>query len=1184
MSNYTPPAGDIIALEFNGIEYAPPAGGVVALEFSTESSEPVVTQYLFPNTIAPPVVPTQSIRLQYTYLYPTGFNQSVVTTPYLYNLTQTVKPSGWQSSNVGRPSQVVSYFKDVYPRSIDSAGYGRPLIFNLKQYKAISGFDAARYGTAYLQGGVKYLTGRGYDASAFGSVVVTNTTANQTVNPTGIKPLDIPLPDVSPRMLYPNGIASQVFGTPDVRSPVLMPKGADHSLYGNTTVWFHTRYLSPAGILSFETGYPKVFDPTQFVTQQPWTETTIFGDVQIKNKSVFIRPIGIFEETVTPWAVIENNRRYYKPNGIDSLIFGDTNVRNKTPSIFPEAIAPPLVSTPAIGYRIRSVSPAGFDHLSFGRPVLTKTPELLPKPFDALEVGKPTVWFKNRVVSVQNNGINSFKAGDATAWFRYRYVSPNSWQSSKFANPVLTHGLREVISQGFLRDAYGKPWISFGTRTIEPIGIETKTNSNHMVGGTRYIEPVGFIATLFGERVIPEIQQVSPIGFAGAFGLANIYLHTQYLLPYGFISVGLQPADRWGNAFLINKTQYVHVDYDSESGLNPPAWPSWTLIENRNKQLNITGFFSQRFGYAQIDNAAAPLLVTGIAPPVAGRTDVSMISHANRAIKPDGIEPQPMTDWIVVVNAAKVLQPSGSAHTLFGLPAVQNTRRSYSNIGQIDSQAFGLPMIAYRIRTIDIESRYGIAPPYINLPTVELSTRYIEPRGFDTSNVPLPALSVRFNIIAPSWLHRDYAGYPTVRNVTPEVGAYGHNSESCGQPSIRTQWRNVYAQGDRSELFGVPIIADTRRVITVKGWIDSAVSQKPAVTKTGTNPYVTQTIWLDETGGGGSQGIEPPKMPSPGVNQNVLYPTGFIATRYGTPKVHSNNIHVSVGIAIENIPVGPVVYNKKTYVEVEGIDATIKVSEEIRVSPNYILPKSFNHPGEYGDYKFGKAVLTLRDRTLTQRGSNSLDMGYPTVSLKTRYIKPPSMVIYGMGVPSIPFTPKTIVVFGFDSTAIGKPTIAPPPYTGPQTVSAKGFNTLTMDRPVIDLLHRTLTASGHDSLRMGASKGGDTPFMWQGLRIGERVPLIVGGDDMSAFGETRIGLRVRNIELTGFDTFECNYTLTEFRKRMKVIGSITDYTEQLDPITINGFDSMSMGNASITWGQQFIRPDGNSDQFRKGAF
>lgn len=1129
----------------------------------------------------------------YKNIYPQSFTSSSFGSAIAHNKTSVIGAKGWQVSAVGTPEQVVNYNKTLLPSSFRSSQAGTPLVYNLTQYRYLNGFDASSYGVAYLMGGVKYLTPQGYDASGFGKAGLINTTADQTAKPTGINSLVMPAPSVSPRMLYPTGIASPVLGRPDVRDPAIKPMGELHTSYGTPTVWFHTRPLSPNGILSYQSGYPRVADPTQFAYPPSLLTSAIFGDTAIRNLSFKVSVPAIFDGGFSDYTTLTNSNRYYKPSGINSLVIGAASITNKTPSIFVDGINPYDVGTPAIGHAIRTVVPTGFDHLLFGRAVLTKTPELKTIGHQSSVVGQAWISHKNRTIDLIQKGISSFKAGEPTVWYGQRPVKTLGWQTASYGNPTLTHEVRQVLGQGFKRDAYGMPWVSFGTRRLEPVGIYKDFPSNHMVGGTQTIKPAGYEATLWGERIIPESQSIQPLGFSGLWGTATVDLHTKYIAPVGYISVGHQPADRWGDITVYNKLQYIVQEFDVNSGLVPPKWSDWTAIANRNIQMNVTGFANQRFGYSQIDNNATPLLPNGIEPPA---ITIGMISHGVRAVTPEAIEAPPISTWGVVHNGARVIAPLGHTHTQWGNDGtVVNTRREYRNVGRIDSLETGTPMIAYRIRTIDIEPRYSIAPPQINLPTIDLYTRYVGFNGYETVKYGLPSLSIHFNIIGPSWRYRDDFGESVVRNVTPELQAGAFDSQEFGRASIRTQWRHVQAQGDTATLFGSAMIADTKQQIGLRGWQDSIISQLHTVTKTGTPPYTTQNIWLQNESNPSADGfgIEPTSKPSePGLNQNVLYARGFIATKFGEAVVSSNNLYIEIGISTVNIPVNSatIVENRVRAISPEGIDNTIRITDEHMVTPFYIKPSSFNHPGDYSSFsqgdKFGHPRVDNRHRQIYPRGHQSSNVGYNArVELHTRYIIPPTIRGFAMGFPEIPFTPKTIDIkdYGFNSEQHGRASIDYPPYIGPQTIGAKGLNSFNTGTSRVELLHRNITASGRDSLAMGRSISNDTPYMWQGLRVGEFVPMSIGAGDTSLFGDTAIGLRVREIPVEGFVAFRSEYEPARFKDRMKVIGSLTN-NPLTQGVTAVGIGSEAMGNPSIKPAQHFIRPDGNSDQFRKGAF
>lgn len=1126
---------------------------------------------------------------KWSFVSASGADSLGFCTPAIRNSFSEIRPVGIASRLYVLQPTIFNWNKSIANSGFNASSYGRPLVYNLTQYHYLSGFDASRYGIAYLQGGVKYLSPRGCDASSFGKIDLVNTTANQEAKPKGIDSLSVPAPSVSPRTLYSTGIASPVLGRPDVRDPSVKPMGELHASYGTPTVWFHTRPLSSNGMLSYQSGYPRVADPTQSAYPPSLIESAIFGDTAIKNTSTVIKLAGINDGSFSDYATLTNSNRKYDPKGIDLLRMGAASIINKTPSIFVESIKPFDTGRPAIGHAIRFVAPTGFDHLLFGRAVLTKTPELKTISHQSSVISQAWISYKNRKLDLIQKGIDSLKAGELTVWYGQRPVKTLGWQTASYGSPTLTHEVREVLGQGFKRDAYGQVWVSFGTRGIEPQGIYKDFPSNHMIGGAQAVKPAGYEATLWGERIIPISQSIQPLGFSDLWGNAVVNLQTKYVAPAGFISVGQQPADRWGDVAVYNKLQYITQAFDINSGLIPPKWSGWTAIANRNIQMNVTGFVSQKFGYSQVDNNAAPLLPEAIKPPP---IITGMISHGIRAVAPEAIEAPPMSTWGVVHNGARVIASLGHDHTQWGSDGtVVNTRREYRNVGRIDSLETSTPMIAYRIRTIDIEPRYSIAPPQINLPTIDLHTRYVSFRGYETTKYGLPSLSIHFNIIGPSWRHRDDFGYSVVRNVTPELQVGAFDSQEFGRGSVRTQWRHVQAQGDTATLFGPVHISDTRQDVVLRGWQDSGSSQKHAVIKMGAPPYTPQNIWLQNERDPKSDGfgIKPNSEPSkPGLNQNVIYHHGYKSQRFGEVFVWSNNLYIEIGISTKNIEHGPTITNRRRLIDMNGINNSIAVSEDLVVTPFYVKPKSFNIPFTNDD-KFGKTKVANQHRSVYPRSYRSSNVSYgSSLVLQTRYIEPTTIRGFAMGFPEIPFTPKTINLsdYGFTSARFGDAAIDRPLYTGPRSITTRGLRSLSVGSGCrVELLNRDLLAIGHNSLRMGRSISNDSPYMWQGLRVGEFISMSIGAGDTLVFGETRIGLRVREIQLEGFDAFRSEYELSRFNQRIRVTRLEKQGKDLLSQgIDVVGINSEYMGLANTKWGQQFIRPDGNSEQFRKGAW
>lgn len=1156
-----------------------------------------------------------------TLAYPLGFFNPKVGQPYTWNYNTPVYPTSSHQTAYGNNHYIINSSRELYPRGMFSSRFGLSTAYNSRQYVRAFGIDSASYGIAYMIGGVRWLTPSGYTALAAGKALVVNTTANQGIKlVAGIAPPYTPAPLVQPYTTFASGWLSGRVGAPVlIPTPVIRFKGFASSSFSEPTIWFRVRKLSPIVIARGEFGYADIRDPTRFIQPSALVTSALFGDVYTKNKKHFIRQIGINELVVSDWSIFSNRNRHLYPKAWLSQAFGVTEPFNKSPSISPKGMDAPLLGDIGIGNLIRYLKPTGFDRMLLGKPEFINTPELTPASINSMVFGR--AWSSHKVRDITPKGYMVTTYGAQLVWYKYRIVQAVGWRSEDmyWNKHTLTHGVRELIASGSSHLLISWPWISQGTRALEPKSIYTNRPSNHSVGRSQEVKAEGFIATLFGTRIIPINQAVYPQGFAGLWGLTTAYLQTQYISPLGYISVGQQPADRWGYPKFYNLVQYVVQDYDVKNGLVPPAWPDWTLIENRVKQSNITGFDSQKFGYSRVDNNAAPLLPPGIEPPVGTRFDVSFIGHAIRPLVLSGIYPAGMGSWSVVYNDARVVTPVGLCHTQSDKPAIANTRRYYGGIEGIDSLSVGVGMIAYRIREVDIESWHSIAPPRIELSYIGLYTRYVSFNGYETAAYGTPSLSIHFRIIAPKWAHRDKTGSPAVKNLTPELGVYGHNSEEFGGNNIRTQWRNIYAYGENTAIFGAHKIADSKQRVEIRGWHDTYYGNAHEVIRLGSPPYGEQRIdldgWFDYKSGKyvGGHGFEydellnnkQKRIPSPLVNQNILYAQGRLSSDFGTTKVSSNVIHVEFGYAVHSVSNNLTVSNKITNISLTAED---KVNSAVVFGKPALTPQTIwavaeapeqakrNHTlhnyhyvgGVNGSYyigfKLGTPSIESTIRTVRPRYVSVDAHGDARIENRTKQARLKGFSSYGLGIPSIPFTRQDIAIFTNQPpmSAYGEPSLHIPD-TGTKTLSVNGFALSQFGWQVVSNWIRTVGTLGFSSMVMGTSKYNDTPYTWQGLRVGELVPVITKGYDAAVYGNAGISLFIRQLELTGFESLDMQSDTSHFEKRMKV-ALIKTPGQTLQTVNVDGVLALNTGNLTIKLNQRFITPDGNSDQFRKGGY
>ncbi|MEX5287322.1 hypothetical protein [Acinetobacter towneri] len=1136
------------------------------------------------------------VRNQFAYVNSPGFNALGFGTPSIRNKNQTIDhtPVWWQAN------------RNVF------TVYGVPKIELWKRYVYVSGFDAKLFGTAKLLGGVKFVNNFGFNSSLIPAPTVVNTRADQYVNlnSRGIAAPSVPIPNVSPQILYAKQFIATQWGNPLVQFPP-RPKGFDASLFGIAWISHSPRYLGVESFKGFETGYPKVFDPTQTIYHagSPQIPGGIFGDISIRNTRRVINVPGQDHFSPGDWSDVYSNRRTLLAASIRSELFGETAIRNKTPSFAPAGFNSAVFGQALVAYRNRSIQARGIDFSEsqrFGLHVLTKTPDLKPGSINPLPFGLATI--SNFIRTIYPLGIDTLEFSDKlTAWFRYRYLKPEGFAPSIFGPVKIEHDRRELIGRGYDSSGYGRPTVWYRVRNLAPASIYREFESNHQVGGTQHIKPKGFDAAVFGSRIVPENQAVYPLGFANqAFSELNkIELSTRWVRASGFTTYGQQPGDRYGTPKVWNKRQYITQVFDAKNGLNPGEFGQWTVIANRNRVIGAVGNDMAKIGYQKIDNNARPLSPTPITSYDFGKP---MIAYRIRTLSLAGMEPPYISGWVRVVNAAEVIAPKSSKFDVFGSPSVENTRRNYRWVGAFESLVMGVPMIDFAIRTISIPGRYSIQPPYLALPKVDLHTRYIEPQGFEPWHVTGVSLHIKWNIITTRWTHREFFGDSVVHNRTPELKQRGNVTEEFGKPSLRTQWRQYFMDGFNAELIGRHSIAYRDRSLTMQGFNNMGIGLHKVI-KTGAPPYSLQTITLDWGGEGvrpddfEGKGIAIPigQVPKPDLKTNVLFASGFTATEFGSHHLQSNGILMDAGI--QEFAIGNhTVYLKNQSIAVESIGdlmdtgkprlnpwtiyAVVEAPAQAQDNHTYQRLHFVNSDG--GSRKpgevFGNTRITLQHRMLGVFGLGvHTRFGNTQIRLVKNYIRPEGIRSFRMGWHVLlDGRPQYANQFNsLDQSIFGQVRVYRP-VDRVRYIRPSGFAG-SFGQGKIEFFHRTIRPVGNNMGLMGASGSGDTPYKPQRLWVGEPKPTIPTGFESEIFGNHWISLKVRDISVEGFNSFISELDVSNFKGRMKITLVKKPVVIEPKQIVVEAFDITTYGVPNIRLKTHYIRPDGNSDQYRKGA-
>ncbi|MBE9589981.1 hypothetical protein IM753_03110 [Moraxella sp. K127] len=1060
-----------------------------------------------------------------------GNPQSFVSSPYVAHRMQYVQPHGLTTQAFGKPT--LNRPETISMRGWLSLAFGNTKLVNTKQV---------------------HLSTVGFQTHNFGTV------------------------SVSPRILNPKGFDSQVFGEIGVGGGKF--QGFDSLSFGHHRISLYLHTISTQGVIATQYGEPFVRHAQIY---PKGIFHNIFGDIRIYNHNRTIHPPSIHVNTISIWTSIKNSLSIVSPSSIVAPDFYAPTILNARQYLSPYGIYQARFGYHQVLYDwqfYRFIQAIGLSSADFGKASIVnknqyvRTGNLYPP-----DMPIPNVELKQKYV--QPKGIDSPIFGKAYVDFYHRVLD------TKSVIPFLN---------------FGNAWVSYRTRTIKPIAISNPVLPKPIVGTSQYIGPIGFTATLWLTRIIPEIGVIYPQGFKGEFGYHQVQNQLQYAPMSGF------NAQIFGQTHLYNLAQYIHVVNDEQSELSPngkqKGFGQWIGIVNRNKVIRTFGFAHDVFGRHILNNKAVL-----VRPSAFDGLHISnpWVSDKIRYLMPDGIQSPYISHWHIVYNDAREIHPKGFVNqTAFGKPTLVNTRRILTGISGFDSKVFGLAMIAYKVRTLDVEWRYSIAPPTISLPNIHLYTRYITPKGFDGATkgkFGLNDIIERFNIIQPRWAHKPLFGIAYLKNLTPEIHIFGHDSQEFGQTSIRNEFEHIHQRGRESLVMGKPTIKDRRQKIYVVGLSGVKFGKHQLVKEI--PPYYPQWIDLNKYNHQyepiGGDGIHSRLVfGTPTLSERAIVVKSFGGEKFGTPSLRDNKLQMQYGI-FENEFGVPLVWIKTQYVTVkDGITGQISFGKP-RLSPHTIYAPTgdratsqarANHPSGYNNHinsmaVFGKTTVANQHRHVRMYGYRHDTISVPIIKNRLIVIKPFGFRLSRFGIPMIPFSLQQIaMVHGIHQTIFGQTRIHHKEIVTTQYIKPKSL-VGEMGRHAISNFHRTIHPKAFIATQMGRSKHPDTPFMWQGLRIGERVLGSYGGFDSSTFGGAWISNKIREVRVDGFDSFVSESDIKSFNGRLTVKRAIDGLPKQRKPaqaIGAVGIEPNTIHTPNIKNKAHYIRPDGNSEQFRKGAW
>lgn len=1163
---------------------------------------------------------------------------------------QVTLPQGFNANEYGA-ARVDNQREFLLPAGLYATQYGATVIFNSDQYLLPPGYHRATlFGAPDIRNLNRVVeAGSVGNVSRYGTAYLRN--RNQHVATTGLQALGLGTPQIRNSLQFVTlaaGIAPRNgYGALTIwnNNPEAYPTGFNSAAYGTASVWNSRKYVAPAAMKSkLAFGPVDIRNLNRFLFLTGIPRATGYGRPDIRNKNRELRPptLGSFavvglhhtwNKTQTAWtapaargvaygtpAILNLNRYYAFESAGDFAALGEPSIWNRNRWLLVAGTAPALSGAPYIWNRNQFV----------------RTSAIVPK----VAFGTPGIRNRNQFLRAAGSYMTQFGTTQLTHQHRTIYVAPAQYP------PTLPTG----------------HWASTSPQEVAPQLLNSlQMGWQHTVyGKTRTIRAQGFDAVEWGTRIIPPLDEIEVAGWNSlAVALPQkVYSTTRSILPPGF-ATHEQPWHRWGTYTVWNWRQHVTLYYDPDADTNGERWPLWTKIENRNRVVRTHSTDGAKVSRPEIFLKSRLLFPGGIeAPGWPEFYKAGSVTHWLQRVLPEGLYGR-MGTWMIVYYGQGHVRPVPMADfAAVPEPTVVNTRRYYRWVGRIDGAAYGRPFVAYGVRTIACEARFGLEPPLMRLPRIENSDQYVapvgaEPRGFGRTN-----LHIHWTTIIPRWQDTPHFGAAKLHNATPEIHTQGRPFERYGRPSVRLQWRPVtQVWSDSFALIGKTLVGyRTRRI-------------EPT-----TADYLRMGIIADIEGGRREiptnrtvqpNGISAPLMPSPQMSiwvvrvtqsastghrfgtsirvwANSLYPPSIPWRRYiGEPRVwlgyvpapepgedpdqppsddpgedddtyvpppavSDRRIYGAGGIGTTNIPLGahngPRVTPHTIYAP-DGDEATAqaRTNHPVGDDPKPIIGMAFGTP------RFHHWVRYVQMKS----ADFAIAPPSPKVELRRRYVRPQGWyhgrhgwqwvkggVQYLEQYDSI--GPSTANKRWMGEPGVRDPYEPPPPPVAPAGFSAMRFGNIDNTsgnasnpraRLRVELKNRTLPLPGWDSMVIGRnSYRDDDSFYVDRFRYPMRLtvyfprPAPMSGFHAAQYGTPWASFRVRDLGVRGFDAGAIDYDSNHFDKRMRVIRTLERETPGSQNVAAEGFDAFMASIVDARPLAHYIRPDGNADQFRKGAF
>lgn len=1208
--------------------YSPPAG-LLSFAFGYSNG-------LFPAGFTSFEIGAATIRLAKQWVAPSGIVSFFSGLVRVSNTSLGVSPEGVVSKSAVGSHFVAYRIRYLTPGGIAPVGFGATVIQNWIRYLTMSGADQSAYGTAVLTRGVRSLAPTGINSALYGTPSIDNKTRyynllgwTSSIVATGARVWDgkqyatnVTLGD---GMFVPGPIVSFPALPPDDTQTIEL-SGQGMSIPDNQVWPLHkienrNKQAFPEGFTSYGLGAPRV-DQTIYLTIRPLgADWSVFGTAFVDQTIKKVFPEGFTDEFVPASHQIYNYRIDVVAGGLNSYVSGAHTVLRGTarpvvPGIAPTSVVPTGLR---VEYRVRTLAPAGFSATLWGTAIL------------------------------QNKNIWTYPGGIAPP----SQTDPTNG-NRQIPNPWISYRVRQLTGAGNI-NTFALPnthnisqWIQYvdlAARGIAPSGVGEGGNIQYR---HRTIYPTFILGPYWGVTAVKRRLSVQPTGWDSSFISENaeLLINTRRI----YVLTGEADQAQYGVAKIFNWRQDISLHnqgwYDTQwnfpvvynlkreivvapfaENVNPDQWPNYfPFVDNKDRVLGAFGHISSRVGVSTwIRNNAAPVLPEGTDMTLWGAG--TFIAHRNRTVQAQGWDSFYNERYTVVWNKADVVGPAGVGDSsVFGRPnPVANLNREIKQHSGWVGPVWGVPFIAFARRFVTPGLFYDVPASF---PEVRHNPFPITPVGIpwqgqvgghEVRIFRREALPKSVNVHTVEWV-----GEPFVAHRNHSVGPYGYDQSLFGRPDIQNLIRYITPEWVNPDYFTPPLISYRTRTVYPTTVTVPVFSVTHRIRKDSPDPPSQQRITLNDANGDGEEidglGIPPPGMPTPAVKLATIYPEGIgEAAKFGTHKVHSNNI--TVGFIFEDglLGVPTLIYTQIVYPV--GRASTISVSKQARMTPwNIYAPSGDQTPGGYTPIEhyahaigkhapksangssypwFGDVTVTNQHRSIgpvPKRGddpTNGFDYypkwGSATFTLRRQYVYPTGIRSLRFGQIIFLNVPQYVNLDDetnhqgiapstqWGENAIGYPPVQPSLH---RPVYPVGFSATLWGTHRVELLHRTITVSGIPHRGNPESPPPYSTSPWGTPLVGYPRRYTIGMGVQTLWGNNLIEFKNRPVYPVGWNNCSLeDGNFDDYRFPMKVIrknplvrpasmGDVTVFgtctvSQRVRTVYSRGVDSYNSGSHSV---------------------